>query len=127
MAARAGVEPTTLRLRIITSTNAPPCPTNITTLHLHTYSCLVAYSEYMQCERSSLLSMQVGCVSDEEAELNRNATITFCRRFLPIFMRHTFPGIFSNCRVLKISMRSSDYNYRGNSSIPFTFNAMGMI
>ena len=28
MAARAGVEPTTLRLRVIASTNAPPCPTN---------------------------------------------------------------------------------------------------
>ena len=27
MAARAGVEPTTLRLRVIASTNAPPCPT----------------------------------------------------------------------------------------------------
>src|SRR6218665_3612889 len=27
MAARAGVEPTTLRLRVISSTNAPPCPT----------------------------------------------------------------------------------------------------
>src|SRR6218665_1348944 len=27
MAARAGVEPTTLRLRAIASTNAPPCPT----------------------------------------------------------------------------------------------------
>src|SRR6218665_1393772 len=26
MAARAGVEPTTLRLRVIASTNAPPCP-----------------------------------------------------------------------------------------------------
>src|SRR6218665_141083 len=29
MAARAGVEPTTLRLRVIASTNAPPCPTKI--------------------------------------------------------------------------------------------------
>ena len=28
MAARAGVEPTTLRLRVIASTNAPPFPTN---------------------------------------------------------------------------------------------------
>src|SRR6218665_3387683 len=28
MAARAGVEPTTLRLKAIDSTNAPPCPTN---------------------------------------------------------------------------------------------------
>src|SRR6218665_578622 len=28
MAARAGVEPTTLRLRVITSTNAPPCPSS---------------------------------------------------------------------------------------------------
>src|SRR6218665_1960130 len=27
MAARAGVEPTTLWLRVIASTNAPPCPT----------------------------------------------------------------------------------------------------
>src|SRR6218665_604952 len=27
MAAKAGVEPTTLRLRVIASTNAPPCPT----------------------------------------------------------------------------------------------------
>src|SRR6218665_3799261 len=27
VAARAGVEPTTLRLRVIASTNAPPCPT----------------------------------------------------------------------------------------------------
>src|SRR6218665_530048 len=27
MAARAGVEPTTIRLRVIASTNAPPCPT----------------------------------------------------------------------------------------------------
>src|SRR6218665_2235775 len=26
MAVRAGVEPTTLRLRVIASTNAPPCP-----------------------------------------------------------------------------------------------------
>src|SRR6218665_1380384 len=26
MTARAGVEPTTLRLRVIASTNAPPCP-----------------------------------------------------------------------------------------------------
>src|SRR6218665_2051897 len=26
MAARAGVEPTTLRLRVVASTNAPPCP-----------------------------------------------------------------------------------------------------
>src|SRR6218665_1825813 len=29
MAARAGVEPTPLRLRVIASTNAPPCPTTI--------------------------------------------------------------------------------------------------
>src|SRR6218665_3474272 len=28
MAAKAGVEPATLRLRVITSTNAPPCPNN---------------------------------------------------------------------------------------------------
>ena len=28
MAARAGVEPTTFRLRVNASTNAPPCPTN---------------------------------------------------------------------------------------------------
>ena len=29
MAARAGVEPTTLRLKAIDSTKAPPCPINI--------------------------------------------------------------------------------------------------
>src|SRR6218665_2018830 len=29
MAARAGVEPTTLRLRVIASTNAPPCPDSL--------------------------------------------------------------------------------------------------
>src|SRR6218665_3346339 len=28
MAARAGVEPTTLQLRVIASSNAPPCPTS---------------------------------------------------------------------------------------------------
>ena len=49
MAARAGVEPTTLRLRVIASTNAPPCPTcscktpikNLTTV-LNMY-CIVLY------------------------------------------------------------------------------------
>src|SRR6218665_1744928 len=30
MAARAGVEPTTLRLKAIDSTKAPPCPTYVT-------------------------------------------------------------------------------------------------
>ena len=31
MAARAEVEPTTLRLKAIDSTKAPPCPTNVET------------------------------------------------------------------------------------------------
>ena len=35
MAARAGVEPTTLWLRVIASTNAPPCPT---CMHIHTHT-----------------------------------------------------------------------------------------
>src|SRR6218665_3231777 len=34
MAARAGVEPTTLRLKVIASTNAPPCPTCATMSHM---------------------------------------------------------------------------------------------
>src|SRR6218665_1387169 len=36
MAARAGVEPTTLRLKIIDSTKAPPCLTSIGLIHLRT-------------------------------------------------------------------------------------------
>ena len=41
MAARAGVEPTTLRLRVIASSNAPPCPTCLvfliyTVIYTHT-------------------------------------------------------------------------------------------
>ena len=38
MVARAGVETTTLRLKVIDSTNAPPCPTSITPYsHLQLY------------------------------------------------------------------------------------------
>jgi len=34
MAARAGVEPTTLRLKAIASTKASPCPTTLHMLHM---------------------------------------------------------------------------------------------
>src|SRR6218665_1145948 len=40
MVARAGVEPTTLRLKVIVSTKAPPCPTTYSIclgMDIHTY------------------------------------------------------------------------------------------
>src|SRR6218665_1228332 len=45
MAARAGVEPTTLRLRVIASTNAPPCPTYTRPIHRQL---LVLFRKYLE-------------------------------------------------------------------------------
>src|SRR6218665_2181721 len=41
MADRAGVEPTTLRLKAIDSTKAPPCPRNVVTYIMHIYPCII--------------------------------------------------------------------------------------
>src|SRR6218665_2523741 len=44
MAARAGVEPTTLRLKAIDSTKAPPCPTEIYIyIYIYTYKLYTIY------------------------------------------------------------------------------------
>ena len=64
MAARVGVEPTTLQLKAIDSTKAPPCPTKIMRLRLRdryfTYPWSVADN---QCNRVAL-----GIRRDREAE-----------------------------------------------------------
>lgn len=54
--------------------------------------------------------MQIGCVSEEEMELNINTSRVFCR--VGRFPWHPSENqlVFADCRILKLSIRSANYD-----------------
>lgn len=64
------------------------------------------------------LSLQIGCVSEGETELNPNKTWVFCGRDGPSLSNSEDQLIFYDCQTLNISIRSYSWNYR--TALPYT-------
>ena len=70
------------------------------------------------------LSLQVGCVSEGETELNPSTKKSVCRQESSSYDR--IPLVFSYCPTLRLSIRSSTYDYRETFRVPFSVLGPGM-
>ena len=72
-------------------------------------------------------SLQIGCVSEGESELNPDTMKKLCRRQGSSFSISKYDLLFSDCRTLTLSIRSDTYIYKRDTfRIPFSVIELSM-
>lgn len=73
------------------------------------------------------ISLQVGCLAEDETELNPNTERVLCRHdSSAATYYHAESQLFADCRTVKLYIRSNTYDNRAPLSIPFSAFGRGM-